>query len=58
MTLGYSIAFEDGECKIKDKHADTLLACVRMTATRLFPLDTGDVGSAQVILGEIEEAKL
>lgn len=30
MLSGYSIAFLDGECKIVDKHANTLRVCVQM----------------------------
>lgn len=58
MALGYSISFANGECKIKNEHADTLLACIRMTDHHLFPLDAGNVGSAHAALSTNQETKL
>ncbi|XP_039123469.1 uncharacterized protein LOC120260093 [Dioscorea cayenensis subsp. rotundata] len=34
------------------------IACIRMTAHKMFPLDGGDIGSAQMVLGETKESKL
>lgn len=58
MASGYSVVFTDGECKIKSMNADTIVACAKMTARRLFPLETKDFGSAHAVLGPNEETKL
>lgn len=51
MSSGYGVEFLDGECIIRDTHANTLVVRICMTTHRLFPLDANDVVSTHVVEG-------
>ncbi|KAL0551708.1 hypothetical protein IC582_010797 [Cucumis melo] len=45
MESGYSILFDDGACLIKNKQTGRVLAKVKMTQSKMFPLEVSNVKS-------------
>ncbi|KAL4035058.1 hypothetical protein IC575_003732 [Cucumis melo] len=45
MESGYSILFDDGACLIKNKQTGRVLAKVKMTQSKMFPLEVSNVES-------------
>ncbi|KAA0032274.1 putative gag-pol polyprotein, identical [Cucumis melo var. makuwa] len=49
MESGYSILFDDGACLIKNKQTGRVLAKVKMTQSKMFPLEVSNVKSFALI---------
>lgn len=58
MDNGFDVNFSRSECKITSLDDGALVACVQMTARRLFLLELTDMGFAQAVLSTEDVARL
>ena len=58
LASGYVIIFHGDECIISNKATGSILARVRMTKWRMFPLDVARTGSANLVIGGLKDSML
>lgn len=59
LNSGFSVLFDDSSCVIKNKNSGQILASIRMTENKMFPLEVSKVEQALVVSEKnLEESKL
>lgn len=58
MSNGYRIVFDDDACTIVEKKSGHVVAVVKMTQNKMFPLDASNIKNSALILKGNSEAKL